>query len=100
MKPRIYADFNKIYVESDSRNKENRPDDECRVVLKCIGTMRDLKEQDVQLSEGLELALYMPDHDEDGVPDHLEVDVVVEINASGEWVGRFRWGDLKYQSEK
>jgi hypothetical protein len=95
MNPRIFADFNKIYGKHDT------PDDECRVVLECIGTMKDLQEQGIQLSEGLALTLYMPDyHEANGLEDSLEVDAIVEFNHLREWVGVFAWGELAYRSEK
>lgn len=91
MRPRIFADFNKVYGPPEKR---------C-AILTCIGTVNDLKQQGLQLSEGMEVTLYQPDGvDANGDPDELEVDAVIELNDRGEWVGVFVFDELDYRSER
>jgi hypothetical protein len=89
MKPRIYADFNKL--------DENRS-----AILVCLGTKIDLDKLGLTLQEGMEVTLYQPDEvDENGLPDDLEVDAVIAFHKELKcWVGRFIWEDLSYRSEK
>lgn len=59
MKPRIYHDFNKL----DHRQW---------AILVCLQTTKDLEASGIELREGLEVVLYMPDDvDERGNPDCL-----------------------------
>lgn len=89
MKPRLYADFNKL---DQNRN----------AILSCQGTRKDLEYLKTKLTPGLKVVLYMPDDiDELGAPDCLEVEAVVEYDPSqNEWIGIFEWDELCYRSEK
>ncbi|WP_339733079.1 hypothetical protein [uncultured Gimesia sp.] len=89
MKPRLYADFNKL--------DQNRS-----AILTCLGTKKDLQELQLKLAPGLEVVLYMPDDvDETGTPDCLEVEAVIEYDrVHDEWIGVFEWDELCYRSEK
>jgi len=88
-KPRIYADFNKL-------------DAKRRAILTCYGTARDLTALGIRFYDGMEVTLYMPDDvDQNGAPDSLEVDAVIEFdNENQYWVGSFSWNDLDYRSRK
>ncbi len=87
MKPRIYADFNKL-------------DKDRNAILVCLGTKNDLEEQDLKLVKGLEVTLYQPDDvDEEGNPDCLEVDAVIEYDSTNNfWIGVFEWEEMDYRS--
>ena len=87
MKPRIYADFNKL-------------DKDRNAILVCLGTKNDLEEQNLKLVKGLEVMLYQPDGvDEDGNTDCLEVDAVIEYDSiNNYWIGVFEFEELDYQS--
>ena len=87
MKPRIYADFNKL-------------DKDRNAILVCYGTNKDLDEQKLKLVKGLEVILYMPDDaDEEGNADGLEVDAVIEYDSINNfWIGVFEWEELDYRS--
>ena len=87
MKPRIYADFNKL-------------DKDRNAILVCFGTKKDLDEQNLKLVQGLEVTLYQTDDlDEEGNPDCLEVDAVIEYDCINNfWIGVFEWEELDYRS--
>jgi hypothetical protein len=89
MKPRIYADFNKL-------------DENHSAILVCLGTRIDLDKLGLTLHEGMEVTLYQPDEvDENGLPDDLEVDAVVSFHEKLKcWVGKFKREELSYRSEK
>ena len=85
--PRVYGDF-------------HNADTLGRVRLNCIGTTKDLAQQQVALHEGLILTLYSDDADERGHPDDLEVLAVVEYSsAEGCWVARIDWSAIGHVSD-
>ena len=85
--PRIFADF-------------HNADAQGRVRLNCIGTTKDLAQQQVALHEGLIVTLYSDDADELGRPDDLEVSGVVEYSgAEGCWVARIDWSAIGHVSD-
>jgi len=65
--PRFYVDFQNL-------------DDENRLRLTCAGTRRDLEQQGIELRQGMKLLLYTDDANDDGQPDELLVDGVVQYN--------------------
>jgi hypothetical protein len=72
--PRIYVDFMKT-------------DNEGRLLLTCIGTLRDLEAQSIQLREGLLLHVYSDDLDEQGNRDDLEAEGTVRFDPENRrWV--------------
>ena len=86
--PRIYADFQNL-------------DDSNRIRLTCAGTVRDLERQGVQLREGLVLALYSDDADDDGRPDELRAEGIVRRDdGQGCWVAEVDWDDLRHASDE
>jgi hypothetical protein len=86
--PRIYADFQKL-------------DDDNRLKLTCRGTLEDLQRQGVELSEGLNLTFYTDDGDDQGRPDELRVDGVVQFNEAERcWVAAVDWDRLRHASEE
>lgn len=75
-KPRIFADF-------------QNADRLGRLRLNCAGTLRDLADQGVRLSEGLALELYSED---------LEVEGLVRHSAEeGLWVAAIDWQAIARQ---
>jgi hypothetical protein len=66
--PRVYADFQNL-------------DDLNRLRLTCAGTLRDLERQGVALCEGLALTLYTDDEDDQGQPDELRAEGVVQYES-------------------
>ena len=88
MHPRIYADFNK-------------QDSDGRLVLTCAGTYRDLRHAGLVLKDGLELVFYADDADEQGKPDDLEVEGVVQFDdKTKRWVGVFDPRNLRHASDR
>jgi hypothetical protein len=45
----------------------------------------------VNLREGLEVSVYTDDVDDDGRPDNLVANGVVELNRSGSWAKEVKW---------
>lgn len=85
--PRVYADFH----NSDAQG---------RLRLNCAGTLEDLAEQHVELCEGMRLALYSDDLNEDGESDELLVEGVVSYSASEHcWVASIDWSAIRHASE-
>jgi hypothetical protein len=88
IKPRIYADYMKT-------------DDDGRLVLVCYGTARDLDRHGVVLEKGLALTFYMDDGDDDGNPDDLLVDGVVEYDEElKRWVADIDESTFRHASEE
>lgn len=85
--PRVYADFN----NADARG---------RLRLNCVGTIKDLARQQVELREGLSLALYSDDGDDHGRADELRADGVVTYSAEEQcWVAAIRWDAVRHASD-
>jgi hypothetical protein len=72
--PRVYADFQNL-------------DDENRLRLTCAGTRRDLEHQGIELRQGMALVLYSDDASDDGEPDALVTEGVVQYNEVEKWLG-------------
>lgn len=86
--PRVYADFQNL-------------DDSNRVRLTCAGTRQDLARQGIELREGLALTLYTDDADDQGRPDELRVEGVVQYNAAERcWVAAVDWTALRHASDE
>ncbi len=86
--PRIYADFQKL-------------DDDNRLKLTCRGTLHDVQRFGVQLHEGLRLTFYTDDADDEGRPDNLLIDGVVQFNAEERcWVAAVDWTKLRHTSQE
>lgn len=66
--PRIYVDFMKT-------------DDEGRLLLVCLGTLRDIEAQGIELREGLVLHVYSDDADERGKRDDLVAEGTVRFHG-------------------
>ena len=85
--PRVYADFQNL-------------DDENRVRLDRVGTLQDLRDQGIELREGLVLLLYTDDGDDEGNPDELRVDGVVRFDAKTQtWVAEVDWIATRHASD-
>ena len=85
--PRVYADFQNL-------------DDENRLRLICAGTRRDLERQKIELREGMSLTLYTDDANDEGQPDELLAEGVVQYNeAENCWVAAIDWSAIRHSSE-
>jgi hypothetical protein len=88
MKPRIYADFQKL-------------DDEGRAMLTCVGSLRDIHDQNLVLRHGESVVLYSDDLDDNNHLDELQVDAVLEwIELDNHWVGRFDPATFRHESDE
>ncbi len=86
-KPKVYADF-------------HNADSQGRIRLNCLGTVEDLAQQQVELSEGLALTLYSDDVDEKGQLDELLVDGVVSFSEKEHcWVAAIDWTAIHHASD-
>jgi hypothetical protein len=86
--PRVYADFQNL-------------DDENRLRLTCAGTRRDLERQGIELRQGMALTLYADDADDQGRPDELRTDGIVQYNEAVKcWVAAIDWRALRHASEE
>jgi len=75
--PRVWVDF-------------HNADQYGNVRLNCAGTQKDLQEQEIELSEGLQLILY---------DEELEVEgIVVYSEIENDWVAQIDWSLLIYKS--
>ena len=73
-KPRVYADF-------------HNADSQGRLRLNCVGTVRDLSRQKIELQQGLELTLFSED---------LEVEGQVQYSTEESlWVAAIDWDAIK-----
>ncbi len=87
MAPRVYADFQNL-------------DDSNRLRLTCAGTTADLARQDLELREGLVLIFYMDDADDQGQPDELLAEGVVQYDeADRNWVANVDWSAVRHASQ-
>jgi hypothetical protein len=86
--PRVYADFQKV-------------DDKNRLRLTCAGTLEDLAYHGIRLEEGLRLALYGDDADDQGRPDELRAEGVVHFDEAAKcWVAEIDWDRLWHASDE
>ena len=86
--PKVYADFQNL-------------DDDNRLRLSCAGTQQDLARQGIELREGLVLTLSMDDADDQGQPDELRAEGVVQFNEQERcWVAAIDWSALRHASEE
>ena len=77
-KPRVFADFHNADVQG-------------RLRLNCIGTVRDLARQNIQLQTGLPLRLYS---------EELEVDGQVQFSEEEKiWVAAIDWSAIEHQGD-
>jgi hypothetical protein len=88
MAPKVYADFQNL--------------DDCnRLKLTCAGTRQDLDRQAIQLREGLVLTVYMDDADDQGRPDELRAEAIVQYNEQEHcWVAAIDWSALRHASDE
>lgn len=85
---KVYADFQKV-------------DDEGRLILTCAGTARDLARHRIELREGLVLAFYSDDADDEGAPDDLLAEGTVQYDAAaGRWVALLDRGAIRHASDR
>jgi hypothetical protein len=89
-KPRIYADFQK-WTQSG---------DEHWLILQSKGTFDDLKQQGLELKEGLEAVFYADDADDAGTPDEIEADGVVKFDPANGWVAAIDENKIRHASDK
>ena len=87
VKPKVYADFHNADIQG-------------RLRLNCQGTLGDLTQQQIQLSEGLLLTLYSDDVNEQGQLDELLVDGVVAYSEEEHcWVATIDWAAIRHASD-
>jgi diguanylate cyclase (GGDEF)-like protein len=85
--PLVYADFQNL-------------DDENRLRLTCAGTRQDLERQGIELREGLRLTLYTDDANDEGQPDKLVADGIVQYNQGEKcWVAAIDWNAIRHESD-
>jgi hypothetical protein len=91
--PLIWADFNASGI--------TKPADEMTVVyLTKIGTIRDLKKQGLELTEGMPLRLYDNDLDKEGNEDNLVADGVAHFDEQAQrWTARVHVAGIIHVSE-
>lgn len=81
--PRVFHDFQNVDASG-------------RLRLVCVGTLRDLERQQVELREGMSLTFYTDDADDAGRPVELVADGVVQYNAEEKcWVGTIDWQAIR-----
>jgi len=87
VKPTVYADF-------------HNADPQGRIRLNCIGTIEDLSRQQLELRDGLALALYSDDLDHEGRLDELLVDGIVSFSEAEHcWVAAIDWTAIRHASD-
>jgi hypothetical protein len=85
---KIYADFHNL-------------DDFNRLRLTCAGTRQDLERQSIELHEGLILAFYMDDADDQGEPDELRTEGVVHYDERESIrVASVDWSSVRHASDE
>jgi hypothetical protein len=86
--PQVYADFQNL-------------DDANRLRLTCAGTQDDLKRNGLTLHDGLMLTFYTDDADDEGRPDELRIEGVVQYDEEAKcWVAEIDWANLRHASEE
>jgi hypothetical protein len=85
--PLIYADF-------------QNADAQGRVRLNCVGTVKDLARQQVQLGEGVLLVLYSDDVNDQGQEARLIADGTATYSQIEQcWVAVINWDKVRHESE-
>lgn len=86
--PRIYADF-------------HNADEQGRLRLTCVGTIKDLATHGIQLHEGLVLTFYADDADDQGQRDDLLVEGVVSYSPEEQcWAASIDWKAIRHESDE
>ena len=86
VKPKVFSDFH----NADARG---------RLRLNCVGTLKDLARQRVELHDGLVLTLYADDLDDQGRLDELLVDGVAAFSDEEHcWVASIDWNAIRHAS--
>ena len=86
--PKVYADFHNL-------------DDFNRLRLTCAGTIADLARQGIELREGLVLTFHMDDADDQGRPDELLTEGVVQFHPEEHvWVASVDWSAVRHASDE
>ena len=71
------------------------------VRLICSGTLKELKEKNIELKGGLQLLIWSNDEDENGRKDNLLVEAVVKFSDFDNcWIAEFDEKNLKYESQR
>jgi len=84
--PRIYVDFQNV-------------DKHSRLILSCVGTIRDLALHNIELKDGLVLTFYSDDADHEGNPDDLVVQGVAQFDKDlNHWTAIIGWQSIKHVS--
>lgn len=84
---RVYIDFQKL-------------DDWRRPILFTSGTLADLTRLGIELRDGMSLAFYSDDEDDDGHSDPLLVDGTVRYDDQNQrWVAEIDWNEIRHASD-
>lgn len=68
--------------------------------LNCLGTIKDLERQNLNLEEGMELLLWDEDYNDQNERDDLIVKATARYNSKlSIWEGEFDWEEIKNESE-
>lgn len=86
--PKVYAVFYNL-------------DDSNRLRLTCAGAQKDLARQCIELREGMVLSFYMDDADDQGEPDELRTEGVVDYDEEeSTWVASVDWTAVRHASDE
>jgi len=70
------------------------------VRLICKGTLKELKEKNIELKDDLQLLIWSDDEDDNGRKDNLLVEAVVKFSVVDHcWVAQFDENNLKHESQ-
>lgn len=70
-----------------------------RILLTCVGTLRDLERQNIKLENGLRLWFYDSDVDKYGSTDNLIFEGIVKFDEELQnWVAEVNWNEIKNMS--
>ena len=68
--------------------------------LNCNGTVKDLKSQDIELIDGMELLLWDEDFNDNEERDDLIVSAIARFNDKRNyWEGEFEWSKIRHESD-